>query len=104
MTKYDKPTKRYIYPETYDALIPEHQDWYIREWKQYKEKRVRSYDECDSCGHRRFIGWVTERTPVGDPWRYRLGDGMNASINGLARYYDKQFLERARSMSITNLA
>jgi hypothetical protein len=88
-------SKRYITPEEYESLSIEDQDWYGSEWKEHKERRVRSYDECDSCGHRCFNGWVTESTPVGSPYRYRLLNGMAANINALARYYDRKFLEQS---------
>lgn len=94
----DKPLTRHITPKQYQVLTENDQDWYAPEWKTHKEKKVRSYCECDCCGHSKFTGWVTETTPIGEAYRYRLLDGMAASLNGLARYYDRKFLERSNSL------
>lgn len=65
-----KGTPRHISPQLYAALDDKDKRYYTPEYKEWKEKRVREYEDCD-LGHTHFVGWTDERTPIGEPYRYR---------------------------------
>lgn len=65
-----KGYRKYITPEVYDELDDEHQYYYEPEYKKYRTKKVRTYSDCEECGHKEFLGWEEEKVPVGEPHRY----------------------------------
>lgn len=55
--------------EQYNKLSEDDKLWYAPEYSKYKSKKVRSYESCD-LDFEHFMGWVEERTPIGNPSRY----------------------------------
>lgn len=72
--------KNYILPYEYYDLSESDQDWYAPEYEKYKIKKVRRYDTCD-LGHTHFMGWETEATPIGNPYRYAKVDVFTHNLN-----------------------
>lgn len=58
-----------VTPKTYKKLTEDEQFYYDPEYRKYKVKKVRDYQGCD-LGHEHFMGWVEERTPIGEPYIY----------------------------------
>lgn len=54
----------------YYKLSEDDRLWYTLEYKEYKVRKFRKYEECD-LGHTHYIGWDTESIPQGDPYRYK---------------------------------
>lgn len=63
--------KKHVTPEIFATLDAEHQYYYEPEYKEYRNKKVRSYYECEECGHKEFTGWEEQLSPIGKPYRYR---------------------------------
>lgn len=61
---------KYIKPLVYEAMTAEEQYHYEPEWARHVMKKMRAYDECECCGHMKYIGWVEREIPLGDPYRY----------------------------------
>lgn len=61
--------RKYITPEQYNDAPEDLQDWYAPEYKKYKIKKVRGYETCD-LGYTHFVGWIEQKTPISDPYRY----------------------------------
>lgn len=85
-------TKRYITPEKYAELDNENQYFYDPQYKRYKTKKVRGYEECD-YGFRHFTGWIEQKTPIGKPYQYKYVDRW--LTYGMQKYYEKRFMEQA---------
>ena len=64
--------KRYLTPQEYESSDDEHKYYYVADYLKYKNVKVREYSECQECGHKEFIGWVTIPKPIGKPYRYIL--------------------------------
>ena len=59
-----------IQPSKYENLSEREQYSYSPIYAKYKSKKVRYYNECEYCGHREFMGWEVEKTPIGEPIGY----------------------------------
>ena len=58
-----------ISPEVYANLSEDEAFYYDPEYHKYKVTKIRNYENCD-LGHTHFMGWVEQRTPIGEPYRY----------------------------------
>lgn len=72
-----------ITPKAYKKLSENEQFFYDPVYAKYKTKKVRSYENCD-LGYSHFMGWVEERTPIGDPIQWARDNSMTRQMSKIA--------------------
>ena len=88
---------KYITPAKYADIGGK---WgYAAEYAEYRTKKVRSYSECDECGHKEYLGWVEKQFPIGEPVRYRELAGMELSMALVAHEMAMLTLKNVENMN-----
>ena len=75
-------------PSKYENMSEREQYYYSPVYAKYKSKKIRSYNECECCGHKEFMGWDVEKTPIGEPVGYKkirpiLPYGLDRALHDL---------------------
>lgn len=50
----------------YEKMSDEQKYYHQAVYQSYKTEKYRSYDECECCGTRRYLGWAERRIPQGE--------------------------------------
>jgi hypothetical protein len=88
-----------ITAKAYAKLVLADRDWYYPFYEEYKEKRVRAYDECDCCGSKTYVGWETVKEPVGPPkYKKHTRKSYNSLPMQMSRYYARRFVDMSSAV------